>query len=123
MPKSRRDAQITLITLTGALDLAAERRLRADLSAAAGDVSRSPIVDMRGVTFIDSTGLAVLVHADQQLRKQGRSLACVVRARGPLQRLLRATGMEDVLLLFGELESATAHVLADRSRVAAGNRL
>jgi anti-anti-sigma factor len=65
------DPSITLITLTGAVDLASERRLRADLSAAAGDAQRRVIVDLRAVTFIDSTGLAVLVHADRQFRQQG----------------------------------------------------
>ena len=76
------DPRITLITLTGVVDLASERRPRADLSTAAGDVSRALIVDMRGVTFIDSTGMAVLVHADQQLRAQARSMANVVREMG-----------------------------------------
>ena len=111
------DPGITLITLTGAVDLASERRLRADLSAAAGDPSRALIVDMRGVTFIDSTGMAVLVHADQRFRAQGRSMACVVREDGPLQRLLRASGLEDGLLLFHDPETAAAHLLTTRGAV------
>lgn len=109
------DPRITLITLRGALDLAAERSLRADLSAAAGDLSRALVLDLRGVTFIDSMGLAVLVHADQQFRRQGRSMACVVRDGGPLQRLLETTGMRDGLLQFRSLENAASHVLSDRS--------
>ena len=111
------DPSITLITLSGAVDLASERRLRADLSTAAGDPSRALIVDMRGVTFIDSTGMAVLVHADQKFRAQGRSMACVVRDDGPLQQLLRVSGMEDGLLLFRELEAAAAHVLSQRGAI------
>jgi anti-anti-sigma factor len=111
------DPSITLITLTGAVDLTSERRLRADLSAAAGDPSRALIVDTRAITFIDSTGLAVLVHADQQFRAQGRSMACVVRDDGPLHRLLGASGMQDGLMLFRELEAAAAHVLTTRGAV------
>ena len=107
------DPRITLITLRGALDLAAERSLRADLSAAAGDLSRALVLDLRGVTFIDSMGLAVLVHADQQFRRQGRRMACVVRDDGPLQGLLDATGIRDELPLFGSLENAASHVLRD----------
>jgi anti-anti-sigma factor len=113
------DPRINLITLRGALDLASERSLRADLSAAAGDLSRALVLDLRGVTLIDSMGLAVLVHADQQFRRQGRSMACVVRDDGPLQRLLEATGMRDALLQFRSLESAASHVLRDRSRAGA----
>ena len=107
--------RINLITLSGGLDLAAERALRADLSAAAGDLSRAVVIDLRGVTFIDSMALAVLVHADQQFRRQGRSMACVVRDEGPLQRLLKTTGMRDGLLQFSSLEEAVAHVSLDPS--------
>jgi len=70
---------------------------------------------MRGVTFIDSTGVAVLVHADQQFRRQGRSMACVVRDEGPVYRLLEAAGIRDALVLFSDLDEATAHVLSDLS--------
>lgn len=113
------DPRITLITLSGALDLASERSLRADLAAAAGDLSHELVVDLRGVTLIDSMGLAVLIHADQQFRRQGRSMACVVRDDGPLQRLLATTGMEDALLQFSSIGSAASHVLRDRSHAGA----
>ena len=105
------DPRITLITLRGALDLNSERSLRAELSTAAGDLSRALVLDMRGVTFMDSMGLAVLVHADQQFRRQGRSIACVVRDDGPLQRLLEAAGIREGLPQFPSVESAASHVL------------
>jgi anti-sigma B factor antagonist len=108
------DRRITLITLTGSVDLASERRLRADLSAAAGDASRALVLDVRGVTFIDSTGLAILVHADHQFRRQGRTMACVIRADGPVDRLLHTTGIRDKPALFASLQEATSHVLTDR---------
>jgi len=107
------DPRITLITLRGEIDLASERRLRADLSAAAGDASRAVVLDMRGVTFLDSTGLAVLVHADQQFRRQGRSIACVIRDDGAVGRLLRATGIHDDLLVFRVVDAATSHLLGN----------
>ncbi len=109
------DPRITLITLRGALDLAAERSLRADLAAAAGDLSRALVLDLRGVTFIDSMGLAILVHTDQQFRRQGRTMACVVREGGPLQRLLETTGIRDGLLQVCDLETAASRVLRDGS--------
>ena len=44
------DPRVQLITVSGALDLAAERRLRSDLSEAAGVASREVVIDLRGVT-------------------------------------------------------------------------
>ena len=104
------DPRVQLIALSGALDLATERRLRADVSQAAGDPSRGLVVDLRGVTFMESSTLAVLVHADQQFRRQGRVLACVVR-QGAVERLLDATGLRHALAVFDTPENAVAHVL------------
>jgi anti-sigma B factor antagonist len=104
------DPRVQLITVSGALDLAAERRLRSDLSEAAGVPSREVVIDLRGVTFMDSSALAVLVHANQQFQRQGRALACVTRA-GPVQRLLDVTGLRHALVVFDTPEEAAAHVL------------
>jgi anti-sigma B factor antagonist len=104
------DPRVQLITVSGALDLAAERRLRSDLSEAVGVTSREVVIDLRGVTFMDSSVLAVLVHANQQFQRQGRAIACVTRA-GPVRRLLDVTGLRHALLVFETLEEAAAHVL------------
>jgi anti-anti-sigma factor len=105
------DSRVTVITLTGQVDLSSERRLRSDLAAAAGDASRALVLDVRGVTFMDSTALAVVVHADQQFRRQGRSMACVLRDDGPVDRLLQQTGVRDGLRIFRRLEDAIDELL------------
>jgi anti-sigma B factor antagonist len=112
------DNRITLITISGELDLPAERRLRPDLTEAVGDRSREIVVDLRDVTFIDSCGLALLVHAHQQLQRQGRALACVAQ-EGPVPRMLEAAGLSDILRLFGSVDEAAAHLLASAPQPAA----
>jgi anti-anti-sigma factor len=106
-----RDPRVRVLAVAGALDVAAERRLRSALFDAAGDLSRELVVDLRGVTFIDSGGLAVLVHADRQFQRQGRAMACVIRP-GPVQRLLDAAGLGHALLVYATPEDASARVLA-----------
>ena len=103
------DARVVVITLSGALDLAAQRRLTADLSEAVGDRSRELVIDLRAVTFIDSSALGVLVHAHQQLQRQGRAMACVL-SDGPVRRLLEVTRMEEQLLVFETPEEASSHL-------------
>jgi len=91
--------RLTLITLTGSVDLASERRLRAHLSAAASDTSRAAVLDRRR-RVMDSTGLAAMVDADQQLRRQGRVLASVGSCRRPAFAMSGS--------FFGRLDEATA---------------
>ena len=53
------DPRVQLITVSGAVDLGAERQLRSDLSEAAGVPSREVVIDLRGVTFMEHAGTDV----------------------------------------------------------------
>ncbi|HYF24411.1 MAG TPA: STAS domain-containing protein [Baekduia sp.] len=70
-----------VIAPTGELDVAAARDLRPELNEAAGQVDAPVVVDLTGVTFIDSTALGAIVQADGRLRRNGRRL-CVVAPPG-----------------------------------------
>lgn len=59
-----------LITVTGELDIATAPKLHERLMHAFQTNPSSVVIDLSGVTFIDSTGLGVLVNA----RQRGRSV-------------------------------------------------
>lgn len=56
------------------------------------------IVDLRGLTFVDSTGLGVLVRAHQLAKQENRRFG-LVRGDGQVTRLLTLTGLEEELLV------------------------
>jgi anti-anti-sigma factor len=51
-------------------------------------------VDLRGLTFIDSTGLRLLIRLDQRARTDGCTLT-LVDGEGPAHRLLQLTRLRD----------------------------
>jgi anti-anti-sigma factor len=112
------DPRVRLLTLSGELGLAEDRALRTELMEAAGDRTRELIIDLRGVTFLGSSTLAILVHAHQQLERQARTTAWIVRP-GPVQRLLDASGLRDALPVCESPEEGVARVLRLR-RAASG---
>ena len=59
----RKGADVNL-TLQGELDLASSQRLEDELIHLEGDAPPLITLDLRGVTFIDSTGLSALINAD-----------------------------------------------------------
>lgn len=64
-----------VVALRGELDLATSPLLRTALAELIGQPSvRCVVVDMGGVTFIDSTGVHVLVEAARRLRRCGGDL-------------------------------------------------
>jgi anti-anti-sigma factor len=83
---------VRLLRLTGELDLAAvdqfERLLTADHTSEAATF----VLDMRELTFIDSSGLRALIMADQRVRDQGGRFV-VVRGPEPVNEVLEMTGV------------------------------
>jgi anti-sigma B factor antagonist len=57
---------------------------------------RRLVIDLRGVTFLDSTGLRLLVQTDARAREGGFELA-LVRGRPDVQRVFQLAGLGDVL--------------------------
>jgi anti-sigma B factor antagonist len=98
----------TVVAVAGEVDLASCSRLRASLAAALGEPGRGPVVvDLTAVTFIGSTGIAVLVDADGHARKRDRSLRLVVdRGRAAVMRPLQATRVDEVLATYDDLDAA-----------------
>lgn len=82
-----------IVTVRGELDAFSVPDARAVIDAVAGlDVE----LDLAGVTFMDSSGLAMIVEARQQLMVHGRRL--VLGARSAIvQRLLELSGVANRL--------------------------
>ena len=88
--------QSVVLRLEGELDTATARELRAALATAmAGDAS-SVVLDLAGLSFIDSTGIAVFLAAAHQAESQGRSFSLRDPGRMVL-KVLRLTGVDRLL--------------------------
>lgn len=80
---------VTRILVTGELDIATTPQLAAALSSPANG-SGLVILDLRQVTFIDATGLALILGAASRLRSADRRLALIPGPRS-VQRLFEMT--------------------------------
>ena len=84
------------MTLRGELDLATAGRLEQAL-AEAGD---AVLLDLRGLTFMDSTGVRLLVQAHLRSTADSERLT-LLRGQAAVQRVLQLSGV-DVLLPFAD---------------------
>ena len=62
------NARPRIVNVSGDIDIARAPELHQSLLAALGDPSGEVVVDLREVSFIDSTGLGVLVNARQRAK-------------------------------------------------------
>lgn len=104
-----REGATEVWAVTGEIDMATKPRLAAVVEAIPG-TDAPLVVDLSAVTFMDSTGLAVLLRIDRAAREAGRRLA-IACPEGPARLVLAVSGVEDELPLYltrGEALAATA---------------
>jgi anti-sigma B factor antagonist len=80
------------VQLTGELDLATVGTVHDAIRSLMGS-KRSITLDLRGLTFIDSTGLRLILETDALARQDGFNLA-VVKGPAVVQRIFAITGAE-----------------------------
>jgi len=93
----------------GALDLASSRGLQARLAELAGENGQQAILDLTGVSFIDSVGLGVVLKAASRFHRQGKRLLIVVPS-GPVHRIFEFAGVSDRLPVVDTVDEARAQL-------------
>ncbi len=87
-----------VVVVAGELSLAEAPILERHLADVLAKAPSTIIVDLAGVEFIDSTGLSVLVRAQQQASEHGVEFG-VQNPRAQAHRLLSLTGLEERLTI------------------------
>jgi anti-sigma B factor antagonist len=101
----RRD-HVTIVQPSGELDLATIETLRTALDAAIADTLHAAlsgietgarlVLDLRGLSFIDSNGLHLLVALDERAHRDGFQLTLLAPA-APIDRAIQVCGLDQVL--------------------------
>lgn len=81
------------VRMIGELDIGTAEQAESEIrQAESADSSTTVVLDLGGLTFMDSTGLRLLVSADARAREAGRRLA-IVRGPDAVQRVIELTGL------------------------------
>jgi len=85
-----------VVVASGEIDLATSPQLRAELLK---DEAQAPnvVLDLRQVTFIDSSGLGVIVGQQKRSQEDGRSFSIAVDGTTAVQRILDLSGLNKIL--------------------------
>jgi anti-anti-sigma factor len=106
-PTTRRDG-VAIFSPEGELDAHQAPDLRSGLLAEAG-VGRPCVVDLRRVTFVDSSIMSALLAASRQARESGASFAIVLDdGSSAVRRLLDVSGVVLLVRQYADLDAAIA---------------
>jgi anti-anti-sigma factor len=90
------DGDTVWVRPVGELDLDTAPQLEDELAAVRANGARRLVLDMRRLTFMDSTGLRLVIRWDAAARTEGFEFA-IVPGSEVVQRVIRLTGMDDQL--------------------------
>jgi len=93
-----REGNAVVLSIGGELDLSSSAALEDEIGKALGTDASTVVIDLRELEFVDSTGLGVLVKANQQATDAGREFG-LVRGGPQVERLLDLTGLADRLTI------------------------
>jgi anti-sigma B factor antagonist len=83
-----------LVVAHGELDLATVPSIDAEVAELRARGVTSIVLDLREVSFMDSTGVRLLLQLDAESRADGFSFAIVDAVEGPVRRILELTGVD-----------------------------
>jgi anti-sigma B factor antagonist len=86
-------SELTVVAVSGEVDLAMAPTMESHLSAALGE-GKGIVVDLSDATFIDSVALGVLTWALERSGEAGRALFLIISDRRVL-RVFELTGLTD----------------------------
>jgi anti-sigma B factor antagonist len=87
-----------MLTVSGELDLVSSPALEQALEDLSATDTRLVMIDMRQLDFMDSTGIHLLVKAQQRAHAAGQRFA-VIRGSEQVQRLLDLTGVSEQMTI------------------------
>jgi anti-anti-sigma factor len=98
--------QLVVVTLAGEFDVYTVAAFRTELERV-GHTVRPIIVDLTGVTLLDSSGIGALVSLLNQARSDGSSVG-VICPHAPLRRVFEITGLRNAFVFGDDLDAVRA---------------
>ncbi len=99
----REHERALVVVARGELDVASAQDFAARLEHAVRSPEPLVVIDLSGLMFIDSSGLAALIKAGHEAKAAGREMT-VVRGPHQVQQLFELTGMADRLEFVDSLD-------------------
>ena len=95
----------TVVSVAGEVDVLTAPTLDEALSSVIGAGNTRLILDFGGVTFLDSTGLGVVVKALKRTREADGTLAVATQSERVL-KVFRITGLDGIVPLYDNVAAA-----------------
>ena len=97
---------VVVVAPSGELDMSNGDILGEAIEQARQDGAANLIIDLRALSFMDSSGLRILLDAWNESKLADRRLSIVVAKTGLVRRVLEVSGCDVVLPIVADLDEA-----------------
>lgn len=95
----------TVLEVAGEIDLHSAPQVRNNINTRLEEGQTQIAMDLAGVEFIDSSGLAALISGQKKAVEASGSLV-LVSPTEPVKRALSVTGLDKIFKIYGSLDEA-----------------
>ncbi len=103
------DERTHVIAVSGEIHVSTAPQFSTRLNEAIGQGKTSVVLDLADVSFIDSTGLSVLLNGLRRVTRRGGRMA-IVCTNPTVLRLFQITNLDSTFDIFADRPQAIAHV-------------
>ena len=100
------------IVVSGRLDMPGTDSVAAQLDALAAAPKKGVVVDLSALRFLASIGIRALIVTAKAVQKRGGKMVLVVNDGSTVRMSLEATGINDLIPVFGSAADAEKAALA-----------
>jgi anti-sigma B factor antagonist len=95
-----------IVRVKGELDLSTAPELRAELKRLIGEGAKHLLLDLRDVTFIDSSGLVVFIYVRRRLLQKEGSFA-LINPNAAVKKILSIAGLDQIFETYVAMADAS----------------
>jgi anti-sigma B factor antagonist len=100
---------IPILEVSGEIDLSTAPEFKRSLNQVIDEGHQDIVVDMKDVTYMDSSGFGTLLGITKRLRPEGGSVS-LIGCNDAIQRMLRITRLNTVFGMFDQEEEALSAI-------------
>jgi len=100
------------IVISGRLDIPGTDSVASQLTQLSAAPKKAVVVDLTRLNFLASIGIRALITSAKEVQKRGGKMALVVQKGSSVMMSLDATGVDELIPVFGNYADAEKVVLA-----------
>lgn len=105
----RKINDVSVLELNGEIDVYTAPQFREAISDLITSGQKDLIIDMAGVSYMDSSGFGALLSATKKLKPSGGSVS-LVQCNSAIDRILKITRLDTVFVTYQAIDEAIAAI-------------